>query len=430
MNQLLEVLVILLLLAANGVFAMSELAVMSARKARLLHMAERGNRKAAAALELIENPNQFLATVQIGITLVGILAGAFGGATLSRSLAAALRPVAGIGPYADPVAFAVVVIGITYLSLVVGELVPKRLALNNAEGIAAAVAPSMRILSRFAAPVVHVLSASTDGFLRLLGVRSRNEPPVTEEEIKVLIGQGAEAGVFEQAEEELVRRVFRTADLRVAALMTPRPEIDWLDVEDSPEELKARIAASPHTRFPVARGTVDEIVGVVAGKDLLSRCLAGAPLDLASLCRPPLFAPEGMKALRALEMFKAGRDQLAIVVDEFGGVQGLVTLTDVLEAIVGEMPAAGEEEREVLRREDGTLLIDAAVPVAELKELLRLRSLPEEADASYHTVAGFVLERLSRIPVTGDAVEWEGHRFEVVDMDGRRIDKVLVTPPE
>jgi putative hemolysin len=427
-----EVFIVILLLLANGVFAMSEIAIISARKARLQQLANAGDRKALVALELANAPNHFLSTIQIGITLIGILAGAYGGAAIARELAAGMEDVPFIAPYRHGIALGIVVVSITYVSLIVGELVPKRLALNSPERIAAAVAPAMRALSRLASPAVHLLSLSTDAVLRLLGVRPSEEPPVTEEEIRLLLEQGAQAGMFEAAEQAMVERVFRLGDRRVSSVMTPRTEIVWLDRDASLEEICRTVTESVHSRFLVAQGTIDNVVGVVHAKDLLARTFEGQPIDLMALLQQPLYVPESMPALRVLELFKQSGTHLALVVDEYGGVQGLVTPSDILEAIVGDIPSVAElGEPQAVQREDGSWLLDGMLSVDEFKEIFDLSALPGEDQGVYQTLAGFVIMQLGRIPAVADHFEWQGLRFEVVDMDGNRIDKVLVmlVPP-
>jgi putative hemolysin len=424
-----ELVIIFLLLIANGVFAMSEIAVVSARKARLQQWANEGDAKARLALDLANAPNQFLSTVQIGITLIGILAGAFGGATIAGKLAAGLADLPLLGAYSHPIALGIVVLGLTYASLIVGELVPKRLALNHPERIAMAVALPMRWLSRLAAPLVHLLSASTDAVLRFLGIQPAAEPPVTEEEIRVLLEQGTRAGMFEEIEQEMVERVLRLGDRRVASVMTPRTEIVWIDVDASPGEIRRIIAESPTSRFLVAAESLDNVLGIVHAKDLLARTLAGEAIDLRTLAQPPLYVPESMRALTVLEMFKQSGVHTALVVDEYGGIQGLVTPSDILEAIVGDIPTANElREPQAVQREDGSWLLDGMLSIDEFKELFHLTALPGEEQGVYQTLAGFVIMQLGRIPATSDHFEWQGLRFEVVDMDGHRVDKVLVTP--
>ena len=424
-----EVAVVLALIVANGVFSMSETAVVSSRRARLQQRADAGDPAAGRALALAEHPNVFLATVQVGITLIGILSGALGGATVARSLGALLRGVPGLGRYADGVALVLVVVVITYLSLVVGELVPKRIALNNPEGVAARVSGPMQRLAAAVAPVVRLLGASTDAALRLLGVRPSAEPPVTEEEVGVLLEQGARAGVFDPAERDLVGGVFGLADAPVAALMTPRPDVVWLDLDDPPEAHRRAMAGSVFSRFPVARGDLDRVVGVVRAKDLLADALEGRVPAVGDLLRPALAVPEGLPALRLLERFREAGEHLALVVDEYGGTAGLVTLQDVLEAIAGDLPSAGEpDDPAAVRRGDGSWLLDGALPADRLRELLGGEPLPPREAGDYRTLGGFVLVRLGTIPAVGEHFAWGGWRFEVADMDGHRVDKVLAAP--
>lgn len=424
-----EVVFIFLLLIANGVFAMSEIAVVSSRKARLQKRAREGDARAQAALELANSPDRFLATIQIGITLIGILAGAFGGATIAEQLGERIGSVPPLAPYGEAIGLAIVVLAITYLSLVVGELVPKRLALNNPEGIASTIARPMRALSRVAAPAVHLLSVSTNAALKLLRARPSTEPSVTEEEIRVLVEQGARAGVFEEAEREMVESIFRLDDRRVGAIMTPRLEIVWLDAKQPSDEIKRKIAGSHYSRFPVCEGSLDNPLGVAKAKDMLSRCLFGEPLDLRVTLRQPLFVPESRTALQVLELFKQSRTHIALVIDEYGAVEGLVTMNDVLEAIVGDLPLpGGEAEQYAVRREDGSWLLDGALSVDEFKEIFPVGRMPREESGVYHTLAGFVMTYLGRVPSAADHFEWGGLRFEVVDMDGKRVDKVLVMP--
>jgi putative hemolysin len=425
----LELTVVLLLILVNGLFAMSELAIVSSRKARLEQRANAGDRRAAVALELANDPNQLLSTIQVGITLIGIVNGAFGGATMAGTVAEVLRQVPPLAPYAAPIAFALVVSAITYLSLVVGELVPKRLALNDPERVAVAVAVPMRALSRLASPIVRLLGASNDLVLRLLGVRPSAEAPVTEEEIKILLEQGTEAGVFQETEQEIVESVFRLGDREVGSLMTPRPDVAWLDLEDPPAEIRRVIVECRHSRFPVGRGSLDDVVGVAQAKAILAHDFAGGPLDLEACTDRPVFVPESMPAFRALETFKRSGVQMALVLDEYGGIQGLVTAVDILEAIVGDLPSPEElAEPPAVRRDDGSWLLDGALPTDELGEFLGIGELPREHRGDYRTVGGFVMARLGRVPAAGDRVDWGGLRFEVVDMDGRRVDKVLATP--
>ena len=425
----LEIIILLFLILLNGLFAMSEFAMVSARKSRLQPLAENGNERARTALELAEHPDRFLATVQIGITLVGTLAGAFGGATLARQLAAGLAAVPLLAPYAEAISLTLVVLALTFLTLVLGELVPKQLALHSSERVAMALASSMRALSTLAYPLVRVLAGSSNLIVRLLGIRPTTEPPVTEDEIKVLIEQGTQAGVFEEAEQEMVEGVFRMGGQRVGALMTPRPDIDWIDLEEPPSVIHDQILNSHRTRFPVAQGELDSVLGILHTKDLLAQGFSCEPSDLRKLLRAPLFIPESAEALQALAQFKETGEHYAMVTDEFGSIAGVITSTDILEAIVGDLPAKGEPgEPEVTLREDGTWLMGGALSIDEMKDKLELDRLPEEEEGSFQTVGGFVMIRLGEVPRVGDHFEWGGFRFEVMDMDGRRVDKVLVTP--
>jgi magnesium and cobalt exporter, CNNM family len=426
---LVEGLVIFLLIIINGIFAMSEIAVVSARKSRLQQLAEAGNTKARAALELANAPNQFLSTIQVGITLIGVLAGAFGGATIAKHLAVWLEELPPLAPYSQALSLALVVAVTTYLSLIVGELVPKRLALNSPERLAAAMAGPMRTLSMLAYPLVHVLGLSTEFVLHLLGMKPSTEPAVTEEEIRALIEEGARSGMFEEAEREMVERVFRLGDRRVGAVMSPRTEIVWLDSEAPLEEIRDTIMGSAHSRFLVAQGSLDNVLGIVQAKDLLVHFLGEHAVDLTTILQQPLFVPETMSALKVLELFKQSGTHIALAIDEYGGIQGLVTPNDILEAIVGDLPAAGEDaEPLALQREDGSWLLDGMLPVDEFKALFHLGPLPGEEQAVYHTLAGFVIMQLGRIPRAGDYFEWDEWKIEVVDMDGNRVDKVLVVP--
>ena len=427
---LIEVSLILLLLLANGVFAMSEMAVVSARKARLQQRARSGSARAAAALELAESPSHFLSTVQIGITLVGIMAGAFGGATIAEHLAGYFNSIPALAQYSDGLALAVVVLIITYLSLIVGELVPKRIALHNPERIASAIAIPMRLLSKLASPAGHILSASTDAVLRLLRIKASDEPPITEDEIKVLIEQGIAAGVFEEAEREMIESVFHLGDRTAGGLMTPRTQVVWLDVDDSIEEIKQKIALNTRSRYPVIQGSPDNVIGMVRAKDLLAASLAGSPLDLKPLLRTPLFVPESMPAMKAIDVFKKHRLHSALVVDEHGGVEGIVTVNDILEALVGEMPSIyNPSEQAIAKRSDGSWLVDGGLPVDEFKDAFQIGRLPREEQAHYRTMNGFIVSYLGHIPAVAERFEWGGFRFEVMDMDRNRVDKVLVTPP-
>ncbi|MCH9054453.1 hemolysin family protein [Parathermosynechococcus lividus] len=423
----LEVLFVLLLIIANGVFAGAEIAVVSARKIRLEQLAKRGKRKAKVALKLANAPNSFLSAVQIGITLIGILSGAVGGATLAQRLEGALAPVPWLGQYSQPLSIAIVVTGITYLSLVIGELVPKRIAMTYPEVIACNIAKPMMWLTKLAAPIVHLLSVSTDGILQVLGISTTAEQTVTEDEIKVLIEQGAQAGLFEVAEQDMVARIFNLGDRPIQSMMTPRTDIVWLDIESPIEEIEAEILGTFHSRFPVAEETIDQCLGIISAKDFLAARLTQQEVNLKELLQPALFVPESRRALDVLELFRQSSQHMALITDEYGGIEGLVTLNDLIEAIVGSLRHEEGEEPQIIQREDGSWLLDGLLSAYELKELLRRETLPEEESANYHTLGGLIITLFGRIPQSGDYIETDGLRFEVVDMDGNRVDKVLVS---
>jgi len=427
-NFVLESLVIFLLIAANGLLAMSEIAIVAARKARLQQSANSGDTGARTALELSAHPNRFLATVQIGITLVGILAGAFGGATLSHDIERLAAAVPTLVPYAGIIGVGVVVVGVTFFSLVLGELVPKRIALVHAERIASTVAAPMRFLSSLAYPLVRLLGVSTDTVLRIFRVKPSLEPHVTPEEIKILVEQGTALGVFEESEQDMIEGVLRLDERNIGAFMTPRTQMVWIDVGDSPETLRAKIANSRHSRFPVILGSFDNVLGFVSAKDVLNQSLSSQPINIRQALGPPLFVPETASALKVLDLFKREGAHFALVTDEYGGIQGMVTDWDILEAIVGELPSRGEpNEPEVTVRDDGSWLVDGLLNIDRLEEILEMDTTPEEESGRYHTVSGFVMTRLGGIPAVGQHFEWKGFRFEVMDMDGRRVDKVLIS---
>jgi putative hemolysin len=424
-----QIAVIVVLTLLNGLFAMSETALVSSRKAQLRQRAEAGDGGARAALALADSPTRFLSTVQIGISLIGVLAGAFGGAALAGPLAQALRGVPPLAPYAGPLAFGAVVVAITYLSLIVGELVPKRLALNGPETVVSRVAGPMRLLSAVTSPAVWFLSASTEGVLGLLGVRQAGVDPVSEQEVEILMEEGARAGVFEEEERDLVARALRLDDRPVRELMTPRPNVVWLDAEDPPEEVLRLARESRHSYFPVARGGLDNLLGLASVKDDWARGAAGHPAESPGALRRPPLVSEGAPATSALEAFKRSGLPLAVVIDERGHAEGVVTLTDVLEALVGEVPDADEPADEaIVRREDGSWLVDGLLAAEELEDRLGISERPRREEAGYQTVGGMVMEALGRVPAAGDRFEYKGHSFEVLEMDGWRVDKVLVAP--
>lgn len=424
-----QLLVIALLLLLNGFFAMSELAIVSARRVRLKQMAKAGSRGAAAALRLMDDPVKFLSTVQVGITMVGIVAGAYSGATLADPLAHYLQGIPFIGDHARTVALGTVVVAVTYFSLVIGELVPKRIALNHAEAIAVAVAPFMRVLASAGAPIVWFLRASTQAVMALFRLKPAAESVVTEEEVKALIAEGASAGVFHPQEREMIEGVLRIGDRSVRSIMVPRQAVVWLDVEESPEEVFATIAESGHSRYPVARGDIEQVIGVAHTKDLLEQLHRLGTIDIAAVAVEPPFVVDRMPVLRLLERFKSSPVHMAMVVDEHGSFEGVVTPTDILTAIAGDLPQSEEEgEPQAVQRDDGSWLVDGLMPVDDVERTLGIRGMSEEGD--FNTIAGFVLHQLGHLPVAGEHFDWRGWRFEVVDLDGRRIDKILASPPK
>ena len=419
--------IVLLLILLNGFFAMAEIALVSARPARLQPMAANGNTGADAALELKADPSRLLATVQIGITIIAVLLGSFGEATLGEDLQDYLEGYTGfLGHYAHAISMAAVVLGISYVSLILGELVPKRVAMIHPEGIAAALARFMRSLARIGAPIEWLLSTTTDLLLRLLPLRG--EPaPVTDQEIGFMLREGVATGHIAQGETAIVEMALRLGDRRVSAVMTPRTQIEFLDLDDPEEEIRRHIRDSAYSRFPVVQGGTHQLAGIVQVKDLLAASFDGQPFNLRAALRPPLFLPNTVTVLRALEVFKTSSEPMALVVDEYGDLEGLVTLTDILEALVGELPDAGETDPRIVKREDGTWLIDGMVGLDELKQVLGVTQLPGE-DPDFHSVGGYLMARLNRVPMVADRVTAGDWRFEIVEMDGRRVDRVLVAP--
>lgn len=428
-NSIVSILIIFLLIVINGVFAMSEISLISARKVRLQQMAKDGSRSAQTALDISENPNNFLSTIQIGITLIGILSGALGGAALSSQLGDKLQTITWLAPYSEELSFAIVVLLTTYFSLVIGELIPKRLGMNAPEKISATVALPMKFLSAITSPIVKLLSTSTDLGLKILGIEASKDPIITEEEIKVLMKQGTQSGIFESAEEDMVTGIFRLGGRYIDSIMTPRTEIDWIDLEEPFEVILKQVIDSNHSSFPVAVGELDNVVGILQTKDLLSKSLNGSKPDIQELVQTPLFIPDSTSALKALDLIKEAGTHAALVIDEFSGVLGMVTLYDVLKSIVGAIPTAGEEEElQIIEREDGSWLLDGLLPIDEVKELLGIELLPEEDRIGYQTLGGFLMAILDSIPQVGQHVDVSHLRFEVMDMDGKRVDKVLVMP--
>jgi putative hemolysin len=422
-----EISIIIFLILMNGLLALSELAIVSSRKARLEQWANEGNAKAAVALELANSPDSFLSTIQIGITFIGILAGAFGGATVAELLTGYISLIPSLAKYSEAIGVSIVVICITYFSLVIGELVPKRVALNSPERLACTVAPLIKSLSRLAHPLVVLLSGSTSIFLRITRFKPSADPVVTEEEIKLLIDKGTRDGTFQEFEQDTIERVFRLADRKVSVLMTPRADIIWLDADEREEDTKLTIAKNNFSFFPVAKNTIDNILGVVKGKDLLSLSMEGRPFDLKSICRRPLFVTERTPAVKVLELFKTSGMHIAFVVDEYGAIQGLVTFGDILRSVFEDVEGAPEEEREIIERQDGSWLVSGSLPLDEFLDYMEILEPDEKERTSMNTIGGFLMAKIGAIPFEGQHFEWKDLRFEIIDMDGRRVDKILVS---
>lgn len=419
---------LLFLILLNGWFAMSEMALTASRKARLQVMVEAGESGAAAALALHDNPTKFLSTIQIGITSIGVLNGIVGEAAFAGPLSAWLETSSLLGEKSAKLsATALVVVSITFVTIVFGELVPKRLGQLYPELIARLVAKPMNAISALTRPFVRTLSFCTEATLRLLGLRNQGQRHVTTEEIAASLEEGLDAGVIEEAEHQMVRNVFRLDERQVGSMMIPRAEIAWLDVEATPEQVRAVLQAHGFSRYPVCRGDLSDVVGVVSAQRLLQRLLAGETMMMADSLEAPVFVPETLSGMELLENFRASDAPLVFVVDEYGEVQGVIAVRDLLEAIAGEFNAPSDGESWAVQRADGSWLLDGLIPVPELKDRLELKELPEEDRGRYNTLAGMIMLLLGRLPRTADAVEWEDWRFEVVDLDGKRVDKVLVT---
>lgn len=426
-----EILILLLLILINGLFSMSEIALISAKKNRLQQKAKKGSKPALAALELSEHPNRFLPTIQIGITLIGTLSGAFGGATIALHLSELFSRIPWLVTYSDALGVGVVVLIITYLSLVIGELVPKRIALNNAEKVALDVAPFMQAFSKISAPFVAILSKSTDFFIGLLKIRQSSEPTITEEDLISMLYQGKQVGVIEESEQNMVERIFRLSDRDVSAVMTPRTELIFLSIDASSDEILEKIAQYPFSRYPVYKESYDDLIGIVDSRDLLLQKVTKNEFNLHAVMEKPSFLPESTTALDALEFLRGSGVKVAVVIDEYGGVLGIAGINDILRAIVGTIKETDiEHEDEVVLRDDGSWLFDGMLQIDELKNYLGVDYLPEEEEQKYETLSGLMMNMLNRIPIAGDYFDWNDIRFEVMDMDGRRVDKVLVTPQQ
>jgi len=432
MSVLINILIILILFFFNAIFAMYEIAMIAARKTRLEQRVDEGSRGAADALELLSDPNQqYLSTVQIMITTIDTLAGGIGGASLAGPLSVQLQKIPFLSNYADTIALVFVVVVITYFSIVIGELIPKRLAVSQPENVVTRLSPSIRFLTKMFRPLTKFLSASTNFGLKVLRINTDKGPTITEEEIKSYIEEGRNIGVIEEAEREMVSGVFRLGDRRVEALMTPRLEMAWIDINTPTDELWKHILETSHSRIPVADGDLDKVLGYIQIRSLLGRRPDDPNFNLRDYIKVPIYLPENMAALKALDNIQTSGVHLAFVVDEYGGITGMVTDYDILEAIVGEIPEDGEDTDELaVHRTDGSWLFDGLIVIDQLKEILDMDVMPGEDRGAYQTLSGFVMSQLGRIPKTGAKFSYENYEFEVVDMDGRRVDRVLVSPIE
>lgn len=420
--------IIIILIILNGLLSMSEMAVVSSRKGKLQKMLNDGKKQAQTVMDLNDDPNQFLSTIQIGITLIGVLTGAFGGATLSEPLAVLIEPYI---PYAEPISVLIVVVVTTYLSLVIGELVPKRVALNSPERVAVKVAKAMKILSRICGPLVLILSKSTNGVLAILRIKHDENTAITEEEIELMLEESRVEGNIEKEEEDIIKRVFKMDEQKVDVIMTPRSEIIWIDLEDSDEENKRKIIESKRSIFPIAKGELDDFMGVVQSKDILAVLFENRKMDLEDIVKNPLVVPENLESLELLKQYKENKEyvHMALIVDEFGSVSGLITLNDLLEGIVGDIPGIDETDDPIAtQRADGTWLIDGRYQIDRFKELFDYNvEFPDEKEDNFATIAGFILSFCGKIPNEGDKFSYDRFCFEIVDMDGNKIDKILIT---
>ncbi|MDN5872230.1 MAG: hemolysin family protein [Nitrococcus sp.] len=424
-----SILIILILIVMNGVFALSEMAVVSSRRARLQQRVEEGNRAAAVAQDLVDDPGRFLSTIQIGITLIGVATGAFGGATIAEKVGIWLHTtIPALVGSGQTIGLGIVVAITAYLTLIFGELVPKRIALRNPELMASLIARPMSVLSRIAAPAVWLLDTSTEGVLKLLRLHKGGKESVTEEEVRSMISEGTRHGVFDPREEAMIEGVLRLDDRSARSVMVPRQDVLWLDIDDALQTVRSKIEPCGYSRFLVCRGEIDEFLGIVSARDILDSLLREEPFELAKFLAAPVVVPEGVPILRLLDQFKSAGVHLAVVVDEYGGLEGIATMRGVMEVIAGALPEHWEDAREqAIQRKDGTWLVDGMMETGDFEKVLGLSGIQHDKD--YHTVAGFVLHCLEDFPTEGDSASWNGIRFEIIDMDGRRIDKVLVTLP-
>lgn len=429
MNRLgYELLLLFVLMLVNGLLSMAELSLVSSRKSRLEQRAQKGERGAVTALRLLENPTRLLSAVQVGITLIGILTGAVGGATLSDEVAGWINRFPALAPYSHTIGFGIVVLGITYLSLIIGELVPKRMALTRPDAFASALARPLWLIALLASPLVYVLTVSTDALLRLLNLKLSDEPVLVNEEIRLLLKEGTEQGAVEVTEQKMVEGVLRLDDLRVGAILTPRTELEWIDLGLEPEQAKEVVLTTGHSVYPAAPDTLDAIAGFIRARDVLGMFLQSTHRPLQELVTPGLFVPDSTTALATLELLKEKRQPVAFVVDEYGGLEGMITISDIMRAVVGDVPhTTHEEEVGIRERDDGSLLVDGLLSISEFEHNLSWELEPGDFESEYHTMGGFVMEQLGRVPTEGDSFDWRGLRFEVIDTDGMRVDKILIT---
>jgi putative hemolysin len=417
-----EIFIILGLILLNGVFSMAEIALVSARKARLEAQAHRGDKRAKEALKLANHPDTFLSTVQIGITLIGILTGIYSGEKLKSDLVAFLNDFESLAPYSAGLATAIIVVIITYFSLVLGELLPKRIGLSHPESIAKALAAPMRVVSKITHPFIWLLTNSTNAIVKLFNIQAK-DTQVTEDEIKAIISEGTEQGTIEEAEQEIIERVFHLGDRNITSLMTHRSDIHWFDINDNEVSIKEKIVREPHSIYPICDGEIDNIKGTISLKDLY---VSNDLTLFKQIMKPALFVPENVTAYKVMEKFKENRVHASFIVDEYGSILGMITLNDILEAIVGDLPEPDMEDYEITEREDGSYLVDAQIPFYDFLSSFEKTEWMNEGEQVFDTLAGFILHKLERIPHPGDKMDWQGFTFEIVDMDAQRIDKVLV----
>lgn len=418
-----EIFILALLILINGLFTMAEIALVSARKGRLEAQAEKGDDNARKALQLANNPEIFLSAAQIGITLIAILTGVYSGERFSQQLAPSIAKIEVLEPYANTIATSIIVIIVTFLSIVFGELIPKRIGLLRAEKIAKLVAKPMRVFAKATHPIVWLLTKVSNIFFTLFNIKRRTDDAVTEEEIKTLITEGTEAGTIDEAEQQIINRVFHLGDRNITSLMTHRSDIIWFSLDDNEDKIKEKILSEPHSAYPICDGSIDHLKGVVSIKDLY---ISPDNTLFKDIMQPALFVPENNSAYQVLEKFKQSRIHSAFIVDEYGSILGLITLNDILEAIVGELPQPDIPDYEITEREDGSFLVDAQIPFYDFLTRFEKTEYMNEGEHDFDTLAGFILHELERIPKTGERFDWQGFKFEIMDMDGHRIDKVLV----